>query len=68
MAAVKVNPNYKPDKDEVFMFLDDLKKSAYTNLRGMLTFLIMEYPALPRKEAKKLFLDWIEKRKIPIKR
>lgn len=62
--AVKVNPYYKPDEDEVMMFFRDQEKNGMvSDYCGYGALLKMEYPTLTDKEIIKFLIAWKNKNK-----
>jgi len=47
-------------KEEVFIFLDDLRESGETNMYGALPYILDNFPGIKREQARKLLVDWME--------
>lgn len=63
MATIKANPSYRPDSRDINMFLNDLKKSAFTDEGGYKRLLKQEYPILTNEEVERYVKNWIKRTK-----
>jgi len=48
------------NKEEYFLFLDDLRESGVTNMFGAVPYLTINYPNLTEKEARDILKEWME--------
>ena len=60
--GLKAKPDYIPNEDDVFMFLNDATKQGYTNAEGLPIFLKMEYPTLKNSDIKRYMLSWFKEK------
>lgn len=47
-------------KDKIFEFLDELRESGQTNMLGVVPYIVREFPALSKVEAKEWLLKWMK--------
>ena len=47
-------------EDEVFGFLDELRKSGVTNMFGAVPFILERFPNIQRQEASQLLGKWMK--------
>ena len=51
---------YEMNKEEYFLFLDDLRETGVTNMFGATPYLTASFPGLTEKEARDILIEWME--------
>jgi len=54
--------NVENKKEEMFRFLDNIRKAGLVNMMGAAPYLINEF-SLERKEARNLLMDWMKEKR-----
>jgi len=48
------------NKEEYFLFLDNLRESGITNMFGAVPYLRMAFSELTEREAKNILIEWMK--------
>jgi hypothetical protein len=51
---------YDMNKEEYFLFLDDLRETGVTNMFGAVPYLTATFPGLTEKEARDILIEWMK--------